>query len=573
MRLALAPLNPTVGDLTANADLAINAIVEARDAGADLVVLPELVLCGYPPKDLLWQQGFVEAAMREARRIAAAATDIVAIVGVPWRDPRRPVIRNSLLVLRDGRLTDRYDKRLLPTYDVFDEDRYFAPGDRALVVPVADRRVGLAICEDLWRGDDAGFASRHHGRPDPVTELVKAGADLIVSPSASPFVLGKSTAQRDILKQHAARHHITLASVNQFGGNDDLVFDGHAAIVQPDASGGASTIATGAPFASDILIHDLSRDEPSARTPLDPLIAATGELLLWKALTLGVRDYVHKTGFSRVVLGLSGGIDSAVTACIAAGALGARNVLTIGMPSRYSSSGSVTDAEELAHAIGSTFVLAPITRMHDIAEQEITPHFKTLGVDAPPGVTEENIQSRLRGLTLMAFSNKSGALLVSTGNKSELAVGYCTLYGDMNGGLAILSDVSKTQVYALAKWINAHHAECGFDSPPIPKSTITKPPSAELKPDQTDQDTLPPYDELDEIIERYVERRQSPERIVAETRVAPEVVARVIRLIDVNEYKRKQTAIGLKVTSVAFGSGRRYPIAQGWRPERALLNG
>ncbi len=571
MRLALAPLNPTVGDLTANADLAINAIVAAQDAGADLVVLPELVLSGYPPKDLLWQQGFVEAAMREAERVAVAARDIVAVVGLPWREAESGVLRNCLLVMRDGRIQDRYNKRLLPTYDVFDEDRYFTAGHRAVVIEVAGRRVGLAICEDLWRGDDAGFAARYHGKPDPVTELVSAGADFIVSPSASPFVLGKSMAQRDILKRHAARHGVTLASVNQLGGNDDLVFDGQTAIVGMNSAGDPVTIAAGAPFQSEILIHDCADKPVPSRAPIDPLLAASGEALLWKSLTLGVRDYVHKTGFSDVVLGLSGGIDSAVTACIAIGALGAAHVLTVGMPSRYSSEGSVTDAEVLARSAGTKFLLAPIERLHDVAEQEILPHFKTLGLDPRPGVTEENIQSRLRGLMLMALSNKTGALLLTTGNKSELAVGYCTLYGDMNGGLAVLSDVSKTQVFALARWINAHHRECGFKSPPIPESTIEKPPSAELKPDQTDQDSLPPYDELDEIIERYIERRQSPDRIVAETHVAPEVVAKVIRLIDVNEYKRKQTAVGIKVTGVAFGSGRRYPIAQHWRPERSLL--
>ena len=564
MRLALTPINPTVGDDEGNSALCAGAIRAARDAGADLVVLPELVLTGYPPRDLLWHEGFVDEAMARATSLASATRGVVAVVGCPWRGDGG-AIYNSLLVMRDGRIADRYDKRLLPTYDVFDEDRYFTPGSRAVVVEVAGLRVGLAICEDLWRGDDAGVSARYRDRPDPVSELFRAGAQLIVVPSASPFVLGKAQSQRDILQRHAAAHHAPVAAVNQLGANDELVFDGHAAVFAP-VHNGAGLIASSEPFDSSMLLVDLPAPAPAPTR--DPLVSAEPERLLWLALTLGVRDYVRKTGFTHVVLGLSGGIDSAVTACVAAAALGSKNVRAIGLPSRHSSRGSVEDARALADGLGLGFEIVPIEPMHHAVERTLLPHFAALGADPEPGVAEENIQARLRGLTLMAFSNKLGALLLTTGNKSELAVGYCTLYGDMNGGLAVLSDVSKTLVYRLARWINANHACCGFAAAPIPPATIDKPPSAELKPDQTDQDTLPPYGVLDEIITRYVERRQSPGRIVAETGFEPATVARIARMIDLSEYKRRQAAIGLKVTSVAFGSGRRRPIAQGWRRGR-----
>lgn len=571
MRIALAPLNPTVGDLEGNATLAIDAITEAREHGADLVVLPELALSGYPPKDLLWRREFIDTAMQVAHRVAHATNGVAAILGSPWQEAGSSAIYNSALLLREGHIEARYDKRLLPTYDVFDEDRYFTAGDQPLVFTHHEWRIGIAICEDLWRGDDAGLSSRYTGRPDPVAELVRNGAQLIVCPSASPFVLGKSKAQRDILLRHAEQHGVALAAVNQRGGNDDLVFDGHAAVVRPLEGGRPVIAAASAPFHPGMSLHDITEDPAPPGACVDPLEETPAMELLWKALTLGVRDYVHKTGFQDVVLGLSGGIDSAVTACVAAGALGAENVLTIGMPSRYSSEGSVTDAKELAASIGAPFRVVPIESMHEAASAAINPHFHDLKLDPAPGVMDENVQSRLRGLVVMAFSNKTGALLLTTGNKSELAVGYCTLYGDMNGGLAVLSDVSKTQVFALARWINDHHSACGFSSPPIPESTITKPPSAELRPDQTDQDSLPPYDVLDEIIERYVERRESPTHITSASGIDAETVARIVRLIDLNEYKRKQTAIGLKVTSVAFGSGRRYPIAQAWRPDRLLI--
>ena len=566
MRLALAPINPTVGGLAGNADLVIAAIDRAQGAAADLIVLPELVVCGYPPKDLLWQEGFVEASMAQTRRIAQSTKGIVAIVGGPWRLDETDAIANSLLVLRDGAIVGRYDKRLLPTYDVFDEDRYFTPGDRALVIEIAGWRVGLAVCEDLWRGDDAGFSARYQGRPDPVSELVKAGAQLIVSPSASPFVLGKTHAQLDLLRGHVDRHNVALASLNQLGANDDLIFDGRAIVLAPDHYAKAKVVAAGELFSDRMLVHDLSADAPAPTTGAEAVIQSDEDQQLFDALTLGVRDYVRKTGFARIVIGLSGGIDSAVTAVIAARALGAANVLCVSMPSRFSSAGSIADAQQLASALDVRLVAAPIETMHNAIEHAIGPLFQTLGADASPGVAEENIQARLRGLTLMAISNKLGNLLLTTGNKSELAVGYCTLYGDMNGGLAVLSDVPKTQVYRLARWINAHPDASGLSSPPIPQSTIDKPPSAELRANQTDQDTLPDYEILDEIIHRNVVEKQSPQRIIEQTGLDPAFVHRVVTLINRSEYKRTQAAIGLKVTSVAFGSGRRFPIAHLWKP-------
>ncbi len=587
MRLALAQFNPTVGDIPGNAKALAGWIARARDAGADLVVFPELALTGYPPRDLLLQDGFLDEVMRAAEELAGATADspITVILGAPWTerastgaDSDISGVTNSLIVMSSGRITSRYDKRLLPTYDVFDEDRYFRPGSRPLTLDVAGVRVGLSVCEDLWKGADAGAADRYAGRADPVDDLIAAGARLILNPSASPFVLGKGARQREIVSRHVKTRRVAVATVNQVGGNDDLLFDGHAAVYVPVASDNAGSVearlvAAGPGFAEQLVLFDLPADEsrwPGLPAVIDPRVQASREQLLWNALVIGVRDYCRKTGFSSCLLGLSGGIDSAVTACIAAAALGPGRTLGVAMPSRFSSEGSVTDAQSLADALAMRMLTIPIEDGHAAMERTLAPAFAELGADPIHGVTEENVQSRLRGLILMAISNKTGAILLTTGNKSELAVGYCTLYGDMNGGLAVLSDVTKQDVYRLAEWINANHAQAGFRQPPISRSCITKPPSAELRPNQTDQDSLPPYDTLDQIIERYVERRESPRRIVAETGFDPALVRRIVRLIDVNEYKRKQMPVGLKVTSLTFGPGRRRPIAQGYRPDRQI---
>ena len=598
MRLALVQFNPTVGDLAGNARGIVEWAAKARAQGADGVVFPELTLCGYPPKDLLLQQGFLDDCNAMVEHIAREAPrDATVIFGAPVRVPGAsgsspPAgIANALVAVRSGRITNAYHKRLLPTYDVFDEDRYFVAGEAPCVVDIAGVRVGLSICEDLWRGEDVGFSARYQGREDPVEALIAAGAQVIVNPSASPFLLGKGERHRAILRRHAARWRVPVAGVNQVGGNDELLFDGHAAAYAADGS----PLAFGPGFEEAVVVIDVPPAAPPAPPPTDPpptdpLLAAPPEELLFRALAMGVRDYCRKTGFSKVVLGLSGGIDSAVTGVLAAAALGPAQVLGVGLPSKFSSEGSITDARALAANLGVPFEVIPIEPGVQALNGALRPVFAAAGKEAF-GLAEENLQSRVRGTLLMALSNKLDRLLLTTGNKSELAVGYCTLYGDMNGGLAVLSDVSKQWVYRLARWMNAHPAKLGIetapgrtlDRPPIPEASITKPPSAELRPNQVDQDSLPPYDLLDRIIECYVEARLSPraivERLSAEgfPRGAPSTtgatptdlsstVARVVRMIDTAEFKRKQAAIGLKVTGVAFGSGRRMPIAQRYRP-------
>lgn len=580
MRTALIQFNPTIGDIAGNAARMAALAEQAQADRAELVVFPELAICGYPPRDLLLHEGFVAACGRAAKAFGEGhSAGCTVVFGCPLpvdRDDPGRGIANSLLAYHDGAMVDYYDKRLLPTYDVFDEDRYFEPGERAVVieVPTADgvRRVGLSICEDLWKGEDAGFALRYRREPDPVAELVRAGAEVIVSPSASPFVLGKGKKHREILTTHAARHGVAVLAVNQVGGNDDLVFDGHAAAYGP----GGRALAFGPGFAEALVLMDVPEREAGrppapAGGPVDPLLTTPDEELLFRALVLGTRDYLGKTGHARAIVGLSGGIDSAVTAAIAAAALGAENVLGVAMPGKYSSGHALTDARDLAERLGVRCITAPIAPPFDGFGACLDASLAELGErtlgGALPDITEENLQSRVRGTILMALSNRTGALVLTTGNKSELAVGYCTLYGDMNGGLAVLSDVTKLQVYALARWMNAQSAHAGFARAPIPASSIDKPPSAELAPDQRDQDSLPAYEVLDEVIERYVEHKQSVSRIARETGFDGAVVARVARLVDLSEYKRKQTAVGIKVSSVAFGSGRRVPIAQGWRSE------
>ncbi|MCU0688868.1 MAG: NAD+ synthase [Phycisphaerales bacterium] len=574
MRLALAQTNPTIGAIERNAEEIARAIDHARAQHADLVVFPELAICGYPPKDLLLQEGFIEACAAAAKRLGEQhSAGLTLVLGTPLPADDRRGVANSLVAYRDGQLVDYYDKRLLPTYDVFDEDRYFTPGHRPVIIEVAGLRVGLSICEDLWRGEDVGFSSHYHGLPDPVTQLVHPpadspwhgrGAQLIVNPSASPFRVGIGARHRALLRTHATKHRVHVAAVNLVGGNDELIFDGSACCLAPDGT----IIAAGPSFKPHITFVDI----PAAATPVtDPLTTMPVPEATFHALVLGVRDYCAKTGFKTAVLGLSGGIDSAVVAVIAAVALGPANILGVGLPSRYSSQGSIDDARALADRLAINWDLIPIEPPFASMLSTLAPAFA--GRDAD--VTEENLQSRLRGTILMALSNKFGRLLLTTGNKSELAVGYCTLYGDMNGGLAVVADLLKTDLYALARWINTHHHTLGLRTPPIPEATITKPPSAELRPNQTDQDSLPPYDVLDEILRRRVEQRHSAARLIADLtnpaasaapiRADEPTIRRVLRLIDIAEFKRKQAAIGLKLSSVAFGSGRRVPIAQGWR--------
>jgi NAD+ synthase (glutamine-hydrolysing) len=550
MTIAIAQINPLVGDIEGNTQRILRFIRSAREANAELVVFPELCVIGYPPRDLLLKTHLIRENVAAVEQIAAATQGITAVVGYaqPNDTPEGKILRNVAAVCGQGRVLGRYGKQLLPTYDVFDESRYFEPAREATVVRLAlggrDVTVGFSICEDLWNNEQ--FGGRRVYPKDPITELVHAGAELLINISASPYFVDKQDLRVRLFGHQVARHCVPLVYTNQVGGNDDLIFDGASATFAPDGS----LMGQAKAFEEDLLIVDpftsrADRVEPYPET-IDGVHAA---------LVMGTRDYVNKCGFKEVVLGLSGGIDSAVTACIAVEALGADRVHTVAMPSRYSSAHSLTDAADLARRLGVDHRVISIERVHQAMEAEMAPQFGT----REPDVTEENIQARIRGNILMSLSNKLGWLLLTTGNKSELAVGYCTLYGDMCGGLAVISDVPKTMVYDLARHVNR---KTGREV--IPESTITKPPSAELKENQTDQDSLPAYDVLDEILRLYVEEEASAETIMARGFEAS-VVKDVVRKVDLNEYKRKQAAVGLKVTSRAFGSGRRMPIAARYR--------
>ena len=563
MKIALAQINPTVGDIAGNTALIRRDLAAARERGAELVVFPELAVIGYPPKDLLLKPSVIAECVAAVEAIAAECVGIAAVIGYPCPSDsadRGRALYNAAALCVDGRIAHRHVKSLLPTYDVFDEHRYFEPGP---AVDIADfnassglRKLGISVCEDLWNERDMFSRQLYHD--NPIDELAARGAEVFVNCSASPFVVRKHAFRLKLMGHVATKHGLPLVYCNQVGGNDELVFDGRSCVFDGDGH----LIAHGAAFAEDLLVVDLDTAPALDRPPLPLLEEAYG------ALVLGLRDYCRKCGFKRIVLGLSGGIDSAVTAAIAVAALGADNVRGVGMPSRYSSGGSVSDAEQLAENLGIRFDVIPIEPAHAAVEGMLSEVF----AGREPDVTEENIQARLRGVTLMALSNKFGSLLLTTGNKSEVAVGYCTLYGDMNGGFSVLSDVPKTMVFELAAWMNtdACPLQQALGGEVIPVNTITKPPSAELRPDQKDSDSLPPYDVLDNIIERYVEREDSVRKIIDETGYDTELVLRIARLIDLNEYKRRQAAPGLKITSRAFGFGRRMPIAQRYDNRRAI---
>lgn len=561
MKIALAQLNPTVGDLAGNTRKVIDAINRAREQGADLVVFSELVICGYPPRDLLQIEGFVEECTAMVKSIGENHTkDIAVIIGSPLPvqsgDEVQPA--NSLIVYSNNCYVNYYDKRLLPTYDVFDEDRYFAPGSAQRIVEIAGIKVGLAICEDLWKGADAGFADRYAGEGDPVDEMVHAGAQIIIAPSASPFVLGKEHKHLEILSAHAKKHGVPVISVNQVGANDDLIFSGQSAVVNQQGD----VCAQCERFSEDLIVVDSDTLASIEQSRTDD------ERIIIEALTMGVHDYVNKCGFRKVCLGLSGGIDSAIVAALGVRALGADNVLGVSMPGRFSSEHSKTDAYDLAKNMGMSCITVPIETGFLGVSQSLNPAFTQINQpilgESLPDITQENLQSRIRGTMMMALSNRTGALVLTTGNKSEIAVGYCTLYGDMNGGLAVIADLPKTMVFRVCRYMNEHFAELGYNSPPIPANTIEKPPSAELAPNQLDSDSLPDYNILDEIIERHIEGHQNASRIIDETGFDAETVNRICKLIDRNEYKRQQMAVGLKITTKAFGPGRRMPIAHRW---------
>jgi NAD+ synthase (glutamine-hydrolysing) len=555
MRVALCQINPTVGDLAANVRKTIDFVHRARKQGATLAVFPELSVIGYPPKDLLLKGQFIDDNLRAVQIIADHVKGIDVIVGYADRNPNpvgRP-LHNAVALLRDGKIASRHFKTLLPTYDVFDESRYFEPGQasqRNQIVQIGDVPTGLSICEDLW--NDERLIARRLYHQNPIADLDAAGAAVMINCSASPFVLEKHDFRIRLFGEQARKFNNPLIYVNQVGGNDELVFDGNSCVF--DAGG--NLIANAKDFEEDLLVVDL-QDGGSGYAPVGQgqVGHATGLESIYRALVLGLRDYVRKCGFKSVVLGLSGGIDSALVCAIAADALGPERVVGVAMPSRFSSDHSVEDARQLARNLGIEFHIVPIKDVHDAYEGLLQPHFQGREHD----LTEENLQARIRGAVLMAFSNKFNHLLLTTGNKSELAVGYCTLYGDMCGGLGVISDVPKTMVWQLARWLNQHHGR-----EVIPKNSIEKVPSAELRPDQTDQDSLPPYELLDEILHRYVEEEKGAPQIIAEG-FDPATVMRIINLIDRSEYKRRQAAPGLKVTSRAFGFGRRMPIAQNYQ--------
>lgn len=541
MKIALAQLNTTVGDLPGNEAKILAAYERGVQAGAEIVVCPELSVTGYPPRDLLLKKRFVCQNLEVLEHLAAVTGETALIVGYVGKHNERPGrdVTNSVALLQNGEIVTTRTKILLPTYDVFDEDRYFEPATENSPAKWNGQTLGLTICEDIWNDED--FWHERLYRRNPPVELAQAGAGVIFNISASPWHLGKNQMRYDMLRSIAVKTHRPVVFCNQVGGNDELIFDGCSLVFD----GNGELIAQGKLFEEDFLLVDLEQDQRRLEHVLP-----CDEELIYRALVLGLRDYFMKCGFKAAVLGLSGGIDSAVTACIAVDALGQKNVRGVSLPSQYSSQGSLDDARILAERLGIQYDVIPIKAAFETTKTQLKPIFN----GQPEDTTEENMQARLRGVILMALSNKFGSLLLTTGNKSELAVGYCTLYGDMCGGLAVISDVPKTMIYRIAKWVNR-------EKEIIPLASITKPPSAELRPNQTDQDSLPPYDTLDAILDAYVVQGKSSSEIV-ESGIDEEMVSKVVRLIDLNEYKRRQAAPGLKVTSKAFGMGRRIPIAQ-----------
>ncbi len=558
MRIAMAQLNPTVGDVAGNVEAIERAIEQARNDSADILLGTELGIIGYPPRDLLFRKGVVEACEKAVEEIARRTRDLVVVVGHPrrCRGGYRPFY-NSASVCAGGRVTRTADKRLLPGYDVFDEDRYFERGTGPCVAEAGGRRLGILVCEDLWRAQDVPGAPSYP--TDPVAEIVAVGCDVLLVLNATPFIRGKWQRHVQQLRATAARHGVPIVSVHQVGANDDLIFDGRSVAV--DASGSPVAVLPGWTEAVQTVELPEPGAPPEGRLPADVALEVEPMSELFGALVLGIRDYVRKTGNRRVVIGLSGGIDSSLTACLAAAALGPENVIGIMMPSRYNAASSLEDALELASNLGlHRTETVPIEALHEGAHEALAGPLGEAG-----GVTDENIQARLRGVLLMAFSNSiGGALVLVPSNKSEIATGYATIYGDMCGALGVLGDVVKTRVYGLVAWINGHYRECGFHAPPIPDRCITKAPSAELRPNQTDQDTLPPYEVLDQVVERYIEREQSIRQIIEETDLDPRLVRDTALMIDRAQYKRDQAAVILKVTPRAFGRGRPMPIVMRW---------
>ena len=543
MKIGILQINPTIGAFANNVEKLREGYRDACAQGAQFVAAPELCVCGYPPRDLLLRRDFVEQNLRALEQAAGWVGEVPLCLGyVDWNQerPGKP-LRNAGAVLHEGRVLHRFSKTLLPTYDVFDEARYFEPAASVAVFKFEGKRIGLTICEDIWNDED--FWPERLYRRDPVKELAGQGIDYLINLSASPWHRGKELTRLKMLQRVARDEQLPLVQVNTVGANDELIFDGHSVAL----NGSGELLALGKGFEEQTLVVDLAAGTESQIQP------AGSEECLGAALALGIGDYVRKCGFNSVVIGLSGGIDSAVTAVLAVEALGKENVMGVAMPSRFSSEGSLRDAESLARNLGIRYEVLGIETAFHAMEKQLSQLFENL----PRNEAEENIQSRLRGVTLMALSNKFGSLVLTTGNKSEMSVGYCTLYGDMCGALAPIADLWKTEVYALSRWMNREHEVIPWDS-------ITKPPSAELRPDQKDQDSLPAYEVLDQILDAYVVRNLSKEEIVGLGHDR-ELVNDVVRRVIFSEYKRRQAAPPLKVSTLAFGMGRRIPVAQRFR--------
>jgi NAD+ synthetase len=548
LKIGLLQLNSTVGDFAANRRKLLAGYEKAVALGAEFVLAPELFLCGYPPRDLLLRDDFIDANLAALDETAKSVGTIPLCVGFVDRNSERPgrALKNSAAVLQNGKILWRTHKSLLPTYDVFDEDRYFEPAKKIEPFVFNGKKLGITICEDIWNDED--FWPERIYRRDPVKELIAQGAEIILNISASPWHDGKERTRLEMLRRVARDEKIPLAQVNLVGANDELIFDGHSVALNSKGE----VMAIGKGFEEEIFVAELSSEVRSQKSEVRKEFPPR-EAQIFSALSLGIRDYVRKCGFKSVILGLSGGIDSALVAVLAADALGAENVLGVAMPARYSSSGSLSDAEALAKNLGIRYEVLPIEAVFNSVEKQL----ENIFAGTKPNEAEENVQSRLRGVTLMALSNKFGALVLTTGNKSEMAVGYCTLYGDMDGALAPIADVFKTDIYKIARWVNREREI-------TPKNSIVKPPSAELRPNQTDQDSLPPYETLDAILDLYVVKNFGKSEIVARG-FDTAVVNDVINKINFSEYKRRQAAPALKISPRAFGMGRRIPIAQRFR--------